>query len=64
MGFHLIDQTACFAVGQLAVRVCTVPNGRSTQGGKFWAWLGLCCHGGNVFFWVACMAYLPPAADQ
>ena len=32
MGFHLIDQTACFAVGQLAVRVCTVPNGRSTQG--------------------------------
>ena len=49
MGFHLIDQTACFAVGQLAVRVCTVPNGRSTQGGKFWTWLGLCCHGGNVF---------------
>ena len=50
MGFHLIDQAACFAVGQPTVRVCTVPNGRSTQGGKFWTWLGLCCHGGNVFF--------------
>lgn len=50
MGFHLIDQAACFAVGQPTVRVCTVPNGRSTQGGKFRAWLGLRCHCGHVFW--------------
>ena len=34
MGFHLIDQAACFAAGQPTVRGCIVPNGRSTQGGN------------------------------
>ena len=62
MGFHLIDQAACFAVGQPTVRVCTVPNGRSTQGGKFWTWLGLCCHGGNVF--LGGLHGLPPTSGR
>ena len=28
MGFHLIDQAACFAVGQPTVRVCVVRRGQ------------------------------------
>ena len=58
MGFHLIDQAACFAVGQPTVRGCTVPNGRSTQGGnsgRGWA----CVATAATCFWVACMAYPP-----
>ena len=38
MGFHLIGQAACFAVGQPTVRVCTVPNGRGTQGVNSGRW--------------------------
>ena len=48
MGFHLIDEAACLPVGQWAVRICAVTDGGRTQGGKFRAWLGLCCHGGNI----------------
>ena len=58
MGFHLIDQAACFAAGQPTVRGCTVPNGRSTQGGnsgRGWA----CVATAATCFWVACMAYPP-----
>lgn len=58
MGFHLIDQAACFAVGQPTVRGCTVPNGRSTQGvnsGRGSA----CAATAATCFGVACMAYPP-----
>ena len=58
MGFHLIGQAAWFEVGQPTVRVCTVPNGRSTQrvnSGRGSA----CVATAATCFGVACMAYLP-----
>mgnify|MGYP003413195681 CR=1 FL=1 len=58
MGFHLIDQAACFAAGQPTVRVCTVPNGRSTQGGNSGRG-SACVATAATCFWVACMAYPP-----
>ena len=54
MGFHLIDQTACFAVGQPTVRVCTVPNGRSTQGVNSGRGLACVATAATCFFgWLA-----------
>ena len=61
MGFHLIDQTACFAVGQPTVRVCTVPNGRSTQGVNSGCGSACVATAATCFFWVACMAYPTPS---
>ena len=58
MGFHLIDQAACFAAGQPTVRGCTVPNGRSTQGGNSGRG-SACVATAATCFWVACMAYPP-----
>lgn len=63
MGFHLIDQAACFAAGQPTVRGCIVPNGRSTP----WVNFGrssACAATAAMCFGVACMAYRSPAADQ